>query len=272
MPNILLGLSGSVAAIKAWELYELLSELGEVQVVATPSARRFLSVARPPPSQSRGDHALSDDASCAHSIASTPGQDERERGVENPASRANQHQHQHEDSTSSSSAPTPLPLPFPVLGDEDEWKAWQKVGDKVLHIELRRWADLLVISPCSANTLAKISNGLCDNLLTCIVRAWDLQHAPDSSPYLPSPNLPSPNLPPLLAYPLLVAPAMNTLMWSSPFTSRHLTTLTALGATIIDPVSKRLACGDIGLGAMAEPGDIKMAVEEVLRRCGKLKR
>ena len=45
----------------------------------------------------------------------------------------------------------------------------------MLHIELRRWADVIVIAPMSANTLAKAANGLCDNLLTCVVRAWDWQ-------------------------------------------------------------------------------------------------
>ena len=44
------------------------------------------------------------------------------------------------------------------------------VGDPVMHIELRRWADCLVIAPLSANTLAKAAQGLCDNLLTCVVR------------------------------------------------------------------------------------------------------
>ncbi len=47
------------------------------------------------------------------------------------------------------------------------------MGDPVLHIELRRWADVLVLAPLSANTLAKVAHGLCDNLLTCVVRAWD---------------------------------------------------------------------------------------------------
>ena len=45
------------------------------------------------------------------------------------------------------------------------------MGDEVLHIELRRWADALVLAPLSANTLAKAAHGLCDNLLTCVVRA-----------------------------------------------------------------------------------------------------
>ena len=54
-------------------------------------------------------------------------------------------------------------------GDEEEWREWREVGDPVLHIELRRWADCLVVAPLSANTLAKCAQGLCDNLLTCVV-------------------------------------------------------------------------------------------------------
>ena len=58
-----------------------------------------------------------------------------------------------------------------VAGDEAEWRQWKRVGDEVLHIELRRWADCLVLAPLSANTLAKAAHGLCDNLLTCVVRS-----------------------------------------------------------------------------------------------------
>lgn len=65
-------------------------------------------------------------------------------------------------------------LPCPA-GDEAEWHEWSKVGDPVMHIELRRWADVLVIAPLSANSLAKLANGLCDNLVTCIARAWDFK-------------------------------------------------------------------------------------------------
>lgn len=60
-------------------------------------------------------------------------------------------------------------FPFPVYRDDDEWAAWKGRGDPVLHIELRKWADLLLIAPLDANTLAKVANGLADNLLTCIV-------------------------------------------------------------------------------------------------------
>ncbi|KAK4726389.1 hypothetical protein R3W88_031306 [Solanum pinnatisectum] len=116
--------------------------------------------------------------------------------------------------------------------DDDEWSVWKKVGDSVLHIELRRWADIMVIAPLSANTLGKIACGLCDNLLTCIVRAWDYKK------------------------PFFVAPAMNSFMWYNPFTERHLMTIDELGISLIPPVSKRLPSGDYVNGAMEEPSFI----------------
>lgn len=63
----------------------------------------------------------------------------------------------------------------PPAGDEDEWRDWAAVGDPVLHIELRRWADVFVVAPLSANSLAKLAQGLCDNLVTCVARAWDFR-------------------------------------------------------------------------------------------------
>ena len=54
-----------------------------------------------------------------------------------------------------------------IWEDEDDWRTWHELSDPILHIELRRWAHLLLIAPTSANTLAKIANGLCDNLLVC---------------------------------------------------------------------------------------------------------
>eukprot|EP00878_Enallax_costatus_P005980 GHUV01006272.1.p1 GENE.GHUV01006272.1~~GHUV01006272.1.p1 ORF type:complete len:201 (+),score=72.17 GHUV01006272.1:222-824(+) len=132
----------------------------------------------------------------------------------------------------------------PIAGDEDEWHEWSKVGDPVMHIELRRWADVFVIAPVSANTLAKLANGLCDNLVTCVARAWDFKR------------------------PLVVAPAMNTFMWESPFTAQHLDRIQQLGVTVVDPIAKKLACGDIGQGAMAAPEAIAKAVEAALVASG----
>ncbi|GBF90347.1 phosphopantothenoylcysteine decarboxylase [Raphidocelis subcapitata] len=181
-PRVLLGLSGSVATIKAPLLCRCLCEFADVRVIATAAARRFVGEGQLPPQAGQ------------------------------------------------------------LLGDEDEWRQWKQVGDPVMHIELRRWADALVIAPLSANTLAKAAGGLCDNLLTCVVRAWDFDR------------------------PLLVAPAMNTLMWDSPFTRRHLDALAQLGVAVVPPVGKRLACGDVGLGAMAAPEAVAAAVAGALRR------
>ncbi|CAN1140142.1 Probable phosphopantothenoylcysteine decarboxylase, partial [Linum perenne] len=65
-----------------------------------------------------------------------------------------------------------IPKDVVLYTDEDEWSTWSKLGDNVLHIELRRWADVMIIAPLSENYPWQ-AGGLCDNLLTCIVRAWD---------------------------------------------------------------------------------------------------
>ena len=93
--------------------------------------------------------------------------------------------------------------------DATEWPGDRYArGDAVQHIVLRDWAELFVIAPADANTLAKLAVGLCDNALTCVWRAWDV------------------------ARPVVLAPAMNTLMWQHPFTRRHLRSLGAdFGAT-----------------------------------------
>lgn len=127
-----------------------------------------------------------------------------------------------------------------IWTDEDEAETWQKMGDPVLHIELRRWADLFLIAPLSANTLSKIANGLCDDLLSCVARAWDFEK------------------------PFFVAPAMNSAMWTHPVTKTHLETLRSYGVHIIPPISKRLACNDVGIGAMAEVSQIIAIVQNHL--------
>ncbi|XP_032926248.1 phosphopantothenoylcysteine decarboxylase isoform X1 [Catharus ustulatus] len=114
-------------------------------------------------------------------------------------------------------------IPVTLYGDEEEWQLWKGRSDPVLHIELRRWADLMVVAPLDANTLAKVANGICDNLLTCVIRAWDLSK------------------------PLLFCPAMNTAMWEHPITARHVEQLKGFGYTEIPCVVKKLVCGDEGV-------------------------
>lgn len=140
----------------------------------------------------------------------------------------------------SSGTPKNYP-PVQVLEDEDEWRKWSQIGDDVVHIDLRKKFDMMVIAPLSANTLAKISNGLCDNLLTCVVRAWNFQDKP-----------------------MLACPAMNTLMWENYFTSKQIDVLQReLGIYIGFPVAKRLACGDVGIGAMLPPEEIVHKISQL---------
>ena len=115
------------------------------------------------------------------------------------------------------------------------------MGDPVLHIELRNWADVFVIAPLDANTLGKLAHGMCDNLLTCIARAWDIEK------------------------PLLFCPAMNTVMWHHPSTKRNINILKEFGYKEIPPVSKHLACGEEGIGAMANIKDIVQHIADVIQ-------
>ena len=85
-----------------------------------------------------------------------------------------------------------------TFSEEDEWSSWNGRNDPVLHIELRKWADIFLISPLDANTLSKLSNGMCDNLLTCVARAWDFKK------------------------PIIVCPAMNTFMYQHLITEQQI--------------------------------------------------
>ncbi|CAD7089190.1 unnamed protein product [Hermetia illucens] len=121
-----------------------------------------------------------------------------------------------------------IPLGIQIFTDDDEWKMWDKRGDPVLHIELGKWADLMVIAPLDANSLAKMATGLCDNLLLCTARAWDLSK------------------------PFLFCPAMNTRMYDHPVTEEHIEKLKKWGLREVACITKTLMCGETGNGAMAE--------------------
>ncbi|BBP42539.1 bifunctional phosphopantothenoylcysteine decarboxylase/phosphopantothenate--cysteine ligase CoaBC [Thiosulfativibrio zosterae] len=98
------------------------------------------------------------------------------------------------------------------------------------HIELARWPDMIVIAPCSAETLAKLRMGRADDLLTTLVLATDK--------------------------PILLAPAMNRLMWSNAATQENVAVLTQRGFEVLAPASGEQACGEVGEGRMPEPQDI----------------
>ena len=66
-------------------------------------------------------------------------------------------------------------LKIEVYTDKDEKEYWKKRGDPVLHVDLKKCADAMIIAPLSANTLAKIANGLCDNLVSLVCRCWDMK-------------------------------------------------------------------------------------------------
>ena len=149
-----------------------------------------------------------------------------------------------------------------IYHDEDEWKRpWTRQGG-ILHIELRRWANLLVIAPLSANSMAKMTTGLADNLLLSVVRAWDTTGELDANIASGSRKL------------IVVALAMNTAMWKHPTTQKQIKVLEQDWGVkgdregwveVLRPVEKTLACGDIGDGAMVDWRAIVKVIEVRLR-------
>ena len=105
------------------------------------------------------------------------------------------------------------------------------------HIRLAKWADLVIVAPASANTLAKLAQGLGDDLLSTLFLAHDF-----SKPYL-------------------LAPAMNVAMYNHPATRENLEKLRTWGVSVLTPGEGRLACGDVGEGRLIEPTDLVRAIE-----------
>lgn len=168
MKNILLCVTGGIAAYKSVELARMLTEKNHVvRVVLTDSAKQFVT-----------------------------------------------------------------PLTFQVITHHPVYSdLFDASHDSALrHIELARWADIILIAPASANTIAKLAYGIADNLLTNVCLASTA--------------------------PLLLAPAMNKNMWIHPATQKNIATLRERGAIIIGPDKGMQACGDDGFGRMCEPEKI----------------
>src|SRR5688572_7489659 len=163
--NIVLGVSGGIAAYKAPELVRRLQDAGaDVRVILTPNAARFVS-------------PLSLAAVSNHGV---------------------------------------------II---DQWGDPEKGG--VDHIEIARWAELLLIAPATANLLAKLAVGIADDALSTYALAHRRQ--------------------------IVVVPAMNTFMLQHATVTENLETLRRRGVNIIDPDSGLLACGDEGAGRMPDP-------------------
>jgi phosphopantothenoylcysteine synthetase/decarboxylase len=106
-----------------------------------------------------------------------------------------------------------------------------------------KWADVAVAAPLTANTLARLACGLADEALSTVFLA------------LPA------------RVPVILCPAMNTAMWEHPVVQRNRRWLDELGRyRWVEPVDKRLACGDVGVGGLAEPADVLAAVDAALGR------
>jgi phosphopantothenoylcysteine decarboxylase/phosphopantothenate--cysteine ligase len=176
--QVVLGVSGGIAAYKSAELIRRLRDAGaEVRVVMTNAAREFI---------------------------------------------------------------TPLTLQalsgHPVHGDLLDPAAEAAMG----HIELARWADLVLIAPATADMMARLAQGRGDDLLTTLVLATDA--------------------------PVAIAPAMNQAMWRDPATQHNLALLLERDVKVFGPGDGGQACGDVGPGRMLEPTDIAARAAECFER------
>ena len=117
---------------------------------------------------------------------------------------------------------------------------------RIGHVSLADWADVIVVAPATANIIAKIANGICDDLLSTLLCA-------------------------AFGKPVLLAPAMNNNMWENPAVRKNVETVRDMGFEMTGPVEGRLACGTEAIGRMAEPEDIIKAIEKIAFKMKKRK-
>ena len=109
--------------------------------------------------------------------------------------------------------------------------------EEIDHIRLARWPDLVVVAPATANSLARFAHGMADDLLSTVILATHRD------------------------VPILLAPAMNTAMWDNPLVQRNMEVLKSTGRfEVVPPVEKTLACGETGVGGLADEEDLLAAI------------
>ena len=115
----------------------------------------------------------------------------------------------------------------------DTPEAWE-----IEHVSLAKKADLILVAPATANIIAKLASGICDDMLTCTICASKA--------------------------PVLIAPAMNTNMYNNKVTQSNIEKLKSLGYRFIGPVKGKLACADTGVGCLAEVENIIKEAKKIL--------
>lgn len=138
------------------------------------------------------------------------------------------------------------PLTFQaVAGREPRTDLWDTAAEAAMgHIELARWADVVLVAPASAGFIARLATGQADDLLTTLCLATEA--------------------------PIAIAPAMNRLMWANPATQANVETLRARGVAIFGPGEGDQACGEVGPGRMLEPTDLADRIASKLAATGPL--
>jgi len=138
------------------------------------------------------------------------------------------------------------PLTFQaVSGKPVRADIWDPAAEAAMgHIELARWADIVLVAPATADFLARLASGHADDLLTTLCLATEA--------------------------PIAVAPAMNRVMWANPATQANVTTLTQRRVNVMGPAAGDQACGEVGEGRMLEPLELVARVDALLVPSGPL--
>jgi len=125
---------------------------------------------------------------------------------------------------------------------------WLETSEyKIEHVCIAEQARIVVVAPATANIIAKMANGICDDLLsTTLCACWQK--------------------------PVVVAPAMNENMWNNPAVQWNIKSLKEMGFELTGPRTGRLACGSEGVGRMSEPQDILKAIEKIASKIKRRKR
>jgi phosphopantothenoylcysteine decarboxylase/phosphopantothenate--cysteine ligase len=133
------------------------------------------------------------------------------------------------------------PLTFQTLSDRPAVTGWSMEGadHTPQHISLARPADVMLIAPCTANIIGKIAHGIADDILTTTVLS--------------------------VTCPVAIAPAMNKDMYRNPAVQDNLALLKKRGVQLVEPEEGFLACGEVGMGRLADTAKIVEAVERLLR-------